>query len=76
MFKVAVDLVLCHACVSAESSTALMDALRDLIHNSELGPLLRELPLEYVPGMQYLKDFVHMVYKSSSESEHEVSSLS
>ena len=63
-----------HPCVSAQSSATLVETLRDLIDKSELGPLFRELPLEHFPTLQYLTDFVHMVYKSSSESEHQVSS--
>ena len=64
-----------HSRVSAQSSVTLVEALRDLIDESELGPLLRELPHEHFPTLQYLTDFVHMVYKSSSECEHQVSSL-
>ena len=64
-----------HSRVSAQSSATLVEALRDLIDDSELGPLLRELPREDFPALRYLTDFVHMVYKSSSESEHQVSSF-
>lgn len=63
------------SCVSAQSSATLVEALRDLIDKSELGPLFRELPHEHFPALQYLTDFVHMIYKSSSESEHQVSSV-
>ena len=71
--KVALNVVLC---ISAQSSATLVEALRDLIDSSELGALLNDLPCEGFPTLQYLTDFVHMVYKSSSEDEHKVLLLS
>ena len=59
----------------AQSSTTLVESLRDLIDNSQIGPLLGELRHQHSAVLQYLIDFVHMVYKPSSDSEHEVSFL-
>ncbi|KAJ7339377.1 hypothetical protein OS493_005771 [Desmophyllum pertusum] len=56
--------------VSAQSSTTLVISLRDLINNSEMGLLLGEF-LQF-PALAYLMDFVHMVYKPSSVSEHKL----
>ena len=68
-----------HVCfvssVAAHSSATLLDSLREMIGNSQLGPPLHELRRLYSAGMQYLMDFVHMVYKPSSDVEHEVSFL-
>lgn len=61
---------------SARSRETVVESLRALIENSELGPLLDELRHEHVSILAYLSDFVHMVYKPSSASEHEVSFLS
>ena len=61
--------------VSAHSSATLLDSLRELIGNSQLGPPLDELRGLYSAGVLYLMDFVHMVYKPSSDMEHEVSFL-
>ncbi|KAL9988404.1 hypothetical protein ACROYT_G002842 [Oculina patagonica] len=58
--------------VSAQSSTALLESLRGLIGNSEMGPLLGELPHQQFSALAYLMDFVHMVYKPSSDSEYEL----
>ncbi|KAJ7339384.1 hypothetical protein OS493_005779 [Desmophyllum pertusum] len=58
--------------LSAQCSTTLVESLRDLIDNSEMGPLLRELRHLHFPALAYLMDFVHMVYKPSSDSEHEL----
>ena len=54
----------------AQSSNTLVESLRDLIENSEIGPLLGELPHQHF--LMYLMDFVHMVYKPASDSEYEV----
>ena len=68
-----------HVCfissVAAHSSATLLDSLRELISNSQLGPPLDELRHLNSAGLQYLMDFVHMVYKHSSDVEHEVSFL-
>ena len=61
--------------VAAHSSATLLDSLREIIGNSQLGLSLHELRRLYSAGMQYLMDFVHMVYKPSSDVEHEVSFL-
>ena len=52
-----------------------MISLRDLINNSEMGLLLGEFLHQQFPALAYLMDFVHMVYKPSSVSEHKVSSF-
>ena len=57
--------------VAVHSSATLLNSLRELMGNSQLGPPLDELHL-YSAGKQYLMDFVHMVYKPSSDMEHEV----
>ncbi|PFX19443.1 E3 ubiquitin-protein ligase RNF213 [Stylophora pistillata] len=54
------------------SSTTLLDSLREVIVNSQLGPPLDELRHSNSAGLLYLKDFVHMVYKHSSDVEHEL----
>ena len=61
--------------VTAHSNATLLDSLRQIISNSQLGPPLDELRRLYSAGLQYLVDFVHMVYKTSSDVEHEVSFL-
>ena len=61
--------------VAAHSSATLLDSLRELIGNSQLGPPLDELRGLNSAGLQYLMDFVHMVYKPSSDMAHEVSFL-
>ncbi|KAJ7339392.1 hypothetical protein OS493_005787 [Desmophyllum pertusum] len=58
--------------VSAQSSTSLVKSLRDLVNNSEMGPLLAEFRHQQFPALAYLMDFVHMVYKPSSVSEHKL----
>ena len=61
--------------VAAHSNATLLDSLRELIGNSQLGPPHHELRRLHSAGLQYLMDFVHMVYKPSSDVEHEVSFL-
>ena len=50
-----------------------MESLRDLIDSSEIGSLLGDLRHQPFSALAYLMDFVHMVYKSSSDMEYEVS---
>ena len=57
--------------VAVHSSATLLNSLRELMGNSQLRPPLDELRL-YSAGKQYLMDFVHMVFKPSSDMEHEV----
>lgn len=57
---------------SAQSSATLVESLRDLIENSEIGPLLGELRHHPFSALAYLMDFVHMVYKPSSDIEYQV----
>ncbi|PFX17552.1 E3 ubiquitin-protein ligase RNF213, partial [Stylophora pistillata] len=54
------------------SSTTLLVALRDMIDNSQLGLLFKDLRHEDAVALQYLMDFVHMVHKPSNDSEHEL----
>ena len=61
---------------SGRSNATVVESLRDLIDNSELAPLLVEVRHENFSMLGYLSDFVHMVHKPSSTSEHEVCSLS
>ncbi|RMX46188.1 hypothetical protein pdam_00007847 [Pocillopora damicornis] len=58
--------------VEAHSSATLLDSLRELIGNSQLGPPLAELRRLHSAELQYLMDFVHMVYKPFSDMEHEL----
>ena len=63
----------------AQSNATVVESLRNWINDSEMGPLLCELRHKYLRVLQYLTDFVHMVYKTSStdpKSEHQVSSYS
>ena len=58
---------------SAHSKAAtLVESLRGLIDNSQVGPLLADLRQQPYSAHAYLMDFVHMVYKLSSDVEHEV----
>ncbi|XP_022803330.1 E3 ubiquitin-protein ligase rnf213-alpha-like isoform X2 [Stylophora pistillata] len=59
------------ALAESRSKTTLLAALRDMIDNSQFGLLFKELRHEDSGAIQYLMDFVHMVYKPSSESEHQ-----
>ncbi|XP_022801884.1 E3 ubiquitin-protein ligase rnf213-alpha-like, partial [Stylophora pistillata] len=54
------------------SSTTLLVALRDMIDNSQLGLLFKELRHEDSVASQYLMDFVHMVHKPSNDNEYEL----
>ncbi|XP_022796391.1 E3 ubiquitin-protein ligase rnf213-alpha-like isoform X1 [Stylophora pistillata] len=58
--------------VTAHSGATLMDSLRELIGNSQLGPPLDELRGVNSAGHQYLMDFVHMIYKPSNDVEHKL----
>ncbi|XP_022806308.1 E3 ubiquitin-protein ligase rnf213-alpha-like [Stylophora pistillata] len=58
--------------VTAHSSATLLDSFRELISNSQVGPPLDELRRLSSAGIQYLMDFVHMVYKPSSDMELEL----
>ena len=51
-----------------------MESLRDLIANSEIGLLFDGLQQNHLhlSAFNYLSDYVHMVYKPSEKSEHEV----
>ena len=53
-----------------------MESLRGLIDSSEIGSLLGDLRHQSFSALAYLMDFVHMVYKSSSDMEYEVSDCS
>ena len=57
---------------SAQSSATLVESLRGLIDNSEIGSLLGDLRHQPYSALAYLMDFVHMVYKPSSDMEYEV----
>ena len=62
---------------SAQSNAAIVDSLRRLLENSELGPVLDEIPYTHIACISYLMDFAHIVYKPSVPSvtkEHEVCS--
>ena len=58
---------------SAQSSATLVESLRGLIDNSEIGSLLGDLRHQPFSALAYLMDFVHMVYMPSSDMEYEVS---
>ena len=49
-----------------------MESLRGLIDSSEIGSLLEDLRRQPFSALAYLMDFVHMVYKPSSDIEYEV----
>ena len=49
-----------------------MESLRGLIDSSEIGSLLGDLRRQPFSALAYLMDFVHMVYKPSSDMEYEV----
>ena len=58
---------------SAESNAAtLVESLRGLIDSSEIGPLLGDLRHQPYSAQAYLMDFIHMIYKPSSDMEYEV----
>ena len=60
---------------AAQSNERQEITLRNLIYNSDLGPLLQIINTEgfgQASAERYLHDFVHMVYKPTAENENEV----